>query len=269
MPTSDQNVSLSVWVYGFCDPNKFCWYSSIYLGLGEQETTDADLLSHGPGPEETGKIIEPILVGDTSKTYLSVAVALDHSIYTYCRGTDPYVYSGTIYPMPGCPTWLEALKNEHAPNRPLNIYIFGGDQRFDESVPPSAEVLDTLTGRVEMVPEGYVDKYSVDKRKSPNTRSQHTSIVQFALHVWLSVQPYTGSQELVKAYDFVNHRLYYSTVVEDLPGYPDDWEYAFQFLFHMNGDYLCMYTWDFKFCYYLCKNSAQNYIFPFATPMTS
>lgn len=42
-----------------------------------------------------------------------------------------------------------------------NIYIFGSDQRFDESVPPSAEVLDPLTGWVEMVSEGYDDNYSL------------------------------------------------------------------------------------------------------------
>ncbi|KAM7466341.1 hypothetical protein LguiB_013903 [Lonicera macranthoides] len=41
----------------------------------------------------------------------------------------------------------------------------------------------------------------------------------------------------VNAYDFVNNKFYYSTILSDLP---DDWEDAFPFLFHMSEDYFCI-----------------------------
>lgn len=77
--------------------------------LKRRWTVDDDLLSHGPGLEEIGKIIEPILVTLTSKTYLSVAVALDHSIYTL-GGTDPYIFLYILEP------YIQCLDTTHVDN---------------------------------------------------------------------------------------------------------------------------------------------------------
>ncbi|KAM7462321.1 hypothetical protein LguiA_030442 [Lonicera macranthoides] len=292
---SDQNVSLSVWVYGFCEPDKFCWYS---IDLGQHEVSrelkrpridDVDLLSHGPVPKEIGKIIEPILVTH-SKQYSFVVVALDHSIYTL-GGTDPYVIPFIAEPYIQCLDTNHVDKGwkqytmDNARIRPQvagldgKIYIFGGDEGFDESVSPSAEVLDPLTGKVEKLPKGYEDNYNllgvdcVLKRIvflpyiSHHVTEQEASLVFFyypvikawkeeshpalvnsglqyyacATHAVVGSIIYWFSDFQVEAYDFVNRKLYYSSVVEDLPGYPHDWEYAFRLLFHMSEDYFCLF----------------------------
>ncbi|KAM7462323.1 hypothetical protein LguiA_030444 [Lonicera macranthoides] len=52
----------------------------------------------------------------------------------------------------------------------------------------------------------------------------------------------------IYAYDFVNKKFYFSGMLSDLPGCPDDWRVAFPLLFHMNEGYFCM-VWVLSYLY--------------------
>ncbi|KAM7462324.1 hypothetical protein LguiA_030445 [Lonicera macranthoides] len=238
--------------------------------IDDDENYDNDLLRHGHSPrpekEKIPKIIEPTLVN--SGMFKSACVALDRFIYAF-GGIDPYK-------IPRHPeSYIQCLDTTNVADLDGKIYIFGGGAKlgtpFAEVFDPLLKRVEKVEGPNDFWKLAGVDRVSkrflfipcisldekVTKTKTGPVIFYETKTNQWNHEThpklgqeidWLfdysgcvvvatTIYWFSEVDVRVNAYDFVNNKFYYSTILSDLP---DDWEDAFPFLFHMSEDYFCI-----------------------------